>query len=155
MTRDRDAAGRPRNARLRDALGRPLERADDAHLVVDAPARPPDEALVEAQRLLDSGQPFAAHEVLEAVWKAPSTSDPALWRGLAQLAVGLTHRARGNEAGARALLLRAAETLSPVAGEPFGVPVAQLREWASRAAADATQTATMPRLRSQAADERA
>ena len=28
MTRDRDPAGRPRNARPRDALGRPLDPAD-------------------------------------------------------------------------------------------------------------------------------
>jgi hypothetical protein len=155
MTRDRDAAGRPRNARPRDALGRPLARSDDDVVVVDPAALAPDAALREAQRLLDSGQPFTAHEVLEAVWKTASEGERMLWRGLAQLAVGLTHRARGNEVGARALLLRAADTLQPVMGEPYGVPVAALRGWAVTAAQDPATERAMPQLSGQAADERA
>ena len=36
---------------------------------------PPLESLAEAQRLLDAGRPFHAHEVLEGTWKAaPATS---------------------------------------------------------------------------------
>lgn len=156
VTRDRDGAGRPRNARPRDALGRPLARTDDHSLAAaDEPALPPHEALAKAQRLLDVGRPFTAHEVLEAVWKSTTGADRALWRGLAQLAVGLTHRARGNPAGARALLRRAAETLDPVSGEPFGVPVSELRVWALAAAADDATAGRMPPLTSQAADERA
>src|SRR3954454_23593493 len=116
LGRDRDAEGRPRNARRRDDLGRPRERSDEVSSTTDAPALPPDQALVRAQALLDTGRAFAAHEVLEAVWKATTGPDRSLWRGLAQLAVGLTHRARGNEVGARALLHRAADTLTPVQG---------------------------------------
>jgi hypothetical protein len=155
MTRDRDASGRPRNARPRDDLGRPLERADDDMVTVDAPALPPDPALAEAQRLLDAGRPFTAHEVLEAVWKSTTEPDRALWRGLAQLAVGLTHRARGNDSGARALLRRGADTLEPVTGEPFGVPVGELRRWALASATDPATAGPMPPLCGQAADERA
>jgi len=155
MTRDRDADGRPRNARPRDELGRPLERTGAEAAPLDPPALAPDPALIEAQRLLDAGQPFTAHEVLEAVWKSASGPERALWRGLAQLAVGLTHRARGNAIGARALLLRAADTLQPVDGEPYGVPVAELRDWARAAADAATAERTMPRLTRQAADDRA
>ena len=154
VTRDRDASGRPRNARPRDELGRPLARSDTDELAVDAPALPPEQALAEAQRLLDAGRAFAAHEVLEAVWKSTTGSERVLWRGLAQLAVGLTHEARGNDAGAKALLLRAAETLEPIDGEPYGVAVGDLRRWA-RAAADDETTGVMPALRRQAADERA
>ena len=156
VSRDRDAAGRPRNARPRDRLGRPLARTGDGDVAEpDAPALPPVEALDEAQRLLDTGQPFTAHEVLEAVWKQTTGAQRSLWRGLAQLAVGLTHRARGNAAGARALLRRGAETLRDIDGEPFGVPVQDLRSWAQAAADDVDGTAAMPRLRRQAADERA
>lgn len=155
MTRDRDATGRPRNARRRDDLGRPLARTGTDVPTPDASALGPEDALNEAQRLLDAGQPFAAHEVLEAVWKSTAGPERALWRGLAQLAVGLTHRARGNEVGACALLLRAADTLQPVEGRPFGVAVDDLRAWARAAADDRAVTQSMPRLVGQAADERA
>ena len=60
---------------------------------------PPLESLAEAQRLLDAGRPFHAHEVLEGTWKAAPEHERELWQGLAQLAVGLTHRARGNPVG--------------------------------------------------------
>lgn len=86
-------------------------------------ALPPREALAEAQRLLDADRPFHAHEVLESVWKAAEPGERELWRGLAQVAVGLTHLRRGNPRGARALLTRAAERLTPyeTAG-PGGLP---------------------------------
>ena len=107
--RDRDAAGRARNARPRDGLGRPLRRgADGEPPAPDAPALPPAAALEAAQRLLDAGRPFHAHEVLEASWKAAPPAERDLWQGLAQLAVCLTHARRGNAAGAAALLRRGA-----------------------------------------------
>jgi hypothetical protein len=153
MNRDRDGAGRPRNARPRDAVGRPLERNAHGSGPTDEPALAPPEALEVAQRLLDSGHAFAAHEVLEAVWKSTAGPERSLWRGLAQLAVGLTHRARGNEVGAQALLSRGADTLASVEGSPWHVPVADLRIWAA-AAVSADRAAPMPRLTSHAADER-
>jgi len=79
---------------------------------------PPDEALIEAQRLLDADRPFHAHEVLEAVWKAAPEPERELWRGLAQVAVGITHLRRGNTRGAHALLSRAADRLEPYAAAP-------------------------------------
>ncbi|HVD29418.1 MAG TPA: DUF309 domain-containing protein, partial [Mycobacteriales bacterium] len=98
--RDRDVEGRARNARPRDALGRPLpygsageERAPEGVV------RPPAQALAEAQQLLDSGRPFHAHEVLEDAWKQAPEQERQLWRGLAQLAVGQTHLLRGNAGG--------------------------------------------------------
>jgi hypothetical protein len=149
LSRDRDADGRPRNARPRDELGRPLERGpfDEQVADPDPPALPPGDAIVEAQRLLDAGQPFRAHEVLEAVWKA--TVDPAdrdLWRALAQLAVGLTHHARGNSTGAAALLRRGADNLAGYAGTcPYGIAVDGLRAWALQAA-ETGDPSTVPRL---------
>jgi hypothetical protein len=138
LSRDRDREGRPRNARPRDALGRPLPR-DGTTAPEDPPALDPEAALREAQRLLDSDRAFTAHEVLEAVWKSAAGADRDLWRGLAQLAVGLTHRQRGNATGAAALLRRGADNLARYTGTtPHGVDVDGLRAWSARAVDDAT-----------------
>jgi hypothetical protein len=110
VNRDRDPAGRPRNARPRDGLGRPLDRTADPGAAAD---RIPDdlvitgaEAAVLADRLLRDGRPFHAHEVLEAAWKFGPAAERDLWQGLAQIAVGLTHARRGNARGAVTLLGR-------------------------------------------------
>ena len=73
------------------------------------------DALSLAQELIDAGRPFHAHEVLEAVWKSGSAGDPDLWRGLAQIAVGLTHARRGNQRGATTLLRRGARVVAAAA----------------------------------------
>ena len=117
--RDRDPAGRPRNSRPRDALGRPLPRGETgAERVPEDLSLPPADALALAQHLLDSGRPFHAHEVLEASWKQAPEPERELWRGLAQVAVGLTHVQRGNARGAVALLRRGAERVSGYAAAP-------------------------------------
>jgi uncharacterized protein len=117
QARDRDPAGRPRNARPRDALGRPLPRdAAGEERVPDDLTVPPAEALRLAQRLLDTGRPFHAHEVLEASWKTAPSAERELWRGLAQIAVGLTHARRGNAQGASALLRRGGLRVGEYAG---------------------------------------
>jgi uncharacterized protein len=144
--RDRDPFGRARNARPRDALGRPLPH--DAEGVERAPEgvpRAPDEALAEAQRLLDAGRPFHAHEVLEDAWKAAPESERQLWRGLAQLAVGLTHAARGNAHGAATLLERgAANVAGSAADPPHGLDVVGLVGWARTGAAAAAAGSPVP-----------
>ena len=131
VRRDRDASGRPRNARPRDGLGRPLAHgAPGVPTTPDDLVLPPEDVLVEAQRLLDAGRPFHAHEVLEGAWKAAPEEERELWRGLAQIAVGLTHAHRGNATGAARLLLRAARRIEAYAGrDPYGVPVAELARW--------------------------
>jgi uncharacterized protein len=68
----------------------------------------PAEAVQLAQRLIDDGRPFHAHEVLEATWKSSPAGERGLWKGLAQIAVGLTHARRGNSQGAVTLLRRGA-----------------------------------------------
>ena len=132
-TRDRDARGRARNARPRDALGRPLPYGEvGVEPVPEDVVLAPDESLAEAQRLLDAGRPFQAHEVLEASWKAAPAGERELWRGLAQLAVGVTHLARGNLAGGVRLLRRGAGHLDPYVGAPpHGIDAAGLTAWAS------------------------
>jgi uncharacterized protein len=143
--RDRDPGGRPRNARPRDALGRPLDRAGagaDAGLGAGSGEdRIPDDLLLAgpdaarlADELLRAGRPFHAHEVLEASWKTGPAAERDLWQGLAQVAVGLTHAQRGNARGAVALLSRgvqrvrayqaASPAASPAGDRPYGIDLA-------------------------------
>jgi uncharacterized protein len=138
VNRDRDPAGRPRNARPRDALGRPLDRgAPEMGTAADpGQARIPGDLVITgadaatlAGRLLREGRPFHAHEVLEAAWKSGPPAERDLWQGLAQIAVGLTHARRGNARGAAALLRRGAGRVragwDPPAGgsQPYGMDI--------------------------------
>lgn len=153
--RDRDEEGRARNARPRDGLGRPLPYGSPG--VARQPegvSRTPAQTLAEAQRLLDDGMPFHAHEVLEDAWKTAPEAERELWRGLAQLAVGLTHAARGNTAGGTALLDRGTAALAPYAdAAPHGIDIAGLISWAGEltgcltGADSVPAAANAPRLR--------
>lgn len=152
--RDRDASGRARNARPRDALGRPLPYGTPGEdRAPEGIVRTPERSLAEAQELLDAGRPFHAHEVLEDAWKSAPEAERELWRGLAQLAVGLTHAARGNRRGAATLLERGAANVDAfaAAAPPHGIDVDGVVAWArTRAAAAAEGSAvdlTPPRLR--------
>jgi len=157
VPRDRDPTGRARNARPRDAAGRPLARdATGVDRVPDDLVLTAEETVVEAQRLLDAGLPFNAHEVLEAAWKAAEPAERELWRGLAQLAVGLTHLQRGNGRGAVALLRRGAENVTHWWAGTVGPPPANLdldglvrhaETLADRVERDGPAAATPPDLR--------
>lgn len=146
--RDRDEAGRAHSQRPRDGLGRPLPHGSDGvERVPDDLVLPPRQSLDEAQRLLDAGRPFHAHEVLEGTWKTAPPDERDLWQGLAQLAVGVTHLARGNPVGAATLLRRGAARLRHYAADPpYGVDVAGLVAAAEALAADPSQEAVL-RLR--------
>jgi uncharacterized protein len=139
VTRDRDPSGRPRNARPRDALGRPLDPATAAGQtqprIPDDLALPGEEAARLADELLRAGLPFHAHEVLEASWKTGPPDERDLWQGLAQVAVGLTHAHRGNARGAVALLTRGARRVrgyrarvpaGPGRDHPYGIDIAAI-----------------------------
>ena len=113
--RDRDTAGRARQARPRDALGRPLPYGAEGVEPVSEEALPPRETLETARELVGAGRPFSAHEVLEARWKAGPVEERDLWQGLAQVFVAMTHAARGNQVGAERLFERAAGRLTAFA----------------------------------------
>lgn len=135
--RDRDDEGRARNARPRDGLGRPLPYgAEGVERQPEGVTRTPEETVVQAQALLDAGRPFHAHEVFEDAWKSGPDDERDLWKGLAQLAVGLTHSARGNVTGGARLLLRGAGAIG--AGKwgerPYGIDVDGLVVWAQQLA---------------------
>jgi len=107
----------------------------------------PAEALSQAQQLLDDDHAFQAHEVLEAAWKAAPETERDLWRGLAQLAVGVTHAQRGNLVGAARLLRRGADRIEPWVGQPpHRIDVAGLIMWAGSTAdqLEASQSDQLP-----------
>lgn len=146
VERTRDEAGRPRNTRPRDALGRPLPPGSaGVDRIPDDLALLPAESLVYAQDLLDRGLAFNAHEVLEAAWKNRPEGERPLWQGLAQLAVGITHIQRGNREGASALLRRGASRLQEVAAPaPHAVDVDGLIGWAADLTAAVGAAADIP-----------
>ncbi|MBK3574639.1 DUF309 domain-containing protein [Streptomyces sp. MBT65] len=158
--RDRDGEGRARNARPRDGLGRPLPYdADGVARQPEGVVRAPEETVVEAQALLDEGKPFHAHEVFEDAWKSGPDEERGLWRGLAQLAVGLTHAARGNVTGGARLLRRGAVGVEEWAARsgrerPYGTELAGVAAWAreladevERGGGSVDARARAPRLR--------
>ncbi|WP_256842992.1 DUF309 domain-containing protein [Ornithinimicrobium cryptoxanthini] len=133
--RDRDAKGRARQARPRDALGRPLPYGAEGVEPVSEEPLPPEVALRTARELIDVGRPSAAHEVLEARWKAGPVEERDLWQGLAQVCVALTHAARGNKVGAEQLFERAAGRLAAYAStgrHAYGVDVSEVAKQAQR-----------------------
>ena len=124
LERDRDDAGRARQARPRDELGRPLPYGAVGVEPVPDVALPALETLETARRLVREGRPFSAHEVLEARWKTAPQVERELWQGLAQACVALTHAARGNHVGAARVLDRATGLLEGYAatgGPTYGV----------------------------------
>ena len=130
--RDRDLAGRARQARPRDRLGRPLPYGSEGVEPVSEDPLPPLETISAAHDLLVAGRPFSAHEVYEARWKAAPTAERDLWQGLAQLCVGVTHAERGNRSGALRLLGRARGRLEAYArteGPSYGLDLAELIRW--------------------------
>jgi uncharacterized protein len=154
--RDRDESGRPRSARPRDALGRPLPQGrEGVPRIPDDLELSPAETLGYAQDLLDRGLAFNAHEVLEAAWKNGPVDERTLWQSLAQLAVGITHIQRGNIKGAITLLRRSSARLAHEdKPAPYAVDVEGLVEYAEvliddlTAHAEITPNRLRPNLRS-------
>jgi predicted metal-dependent hydrolase len=109
---------------------------DELHMSVD-------DTVALAQTYLDSGRPFHAHEVLEALWKTQPKGERDLWQGLAQIAVGLTHAMRGNTVGATTLLRRGAGRVANYSGDSHGIDIVGVLRWAE-ALADAPSAEPQP-----------
>lgn len=91
--------------------------------------------------------------MLEAAWKNGPADEQALWQGLTQLAVGITHAQRGNVKGATTLLSRARAHLAQQdRPAPHAVDAAGLVDFADAlidalaAGADITAPRLRPRL---------
>ncbi len=82
-----------------------------------------------------AGRAFAAHEVLEARWKAGPPEERDLWQGLAQVCVAITHAARGNQTGAQRLADRATARLATYAAtgrRTYGADLSAVMDCARR-----------------------
>lgn len=148
--RDRNEEGRPENARPRDRFGAPLPRGSVDELA--SREEPEDvvssvaEALERAIALFDEQRFFEAHEFLEYVWKSDEidAADRDFWKGVTQVAVGLTHVQRGNPTGAVTLLERAGSYMAGYPGRHGGVDAEELSRRASGVAAAVRDGATGP-----------
>jgi hypothetical protein len=152
VERDRNAEGRPENARPRDRYGRPLardavdelgDRPDPAEVVGSV-----DEALREAATLFDQRRFFEAHEFLEWVWKSDQVDsrDRDFWKGVTQVAVGFAHTQRGNDSGAVTLLQRAVRHIAPYPSPYCGIDVEALATAALAVARRVEQDGASPDL---------
>lgn len=68
--------------------------------------------LVRGLALFDQGEYFAAHEVLEDLWRAAPRGEKNVWQGLVQLAVAFHHHKMGNIVGAHSVMRKALANLS-------------------------------------------
>jgi predicted metal-dependent hydrolase len=76
--------------------------------------------------LFNNAEFFDAHEVLEEVWRAAPPAEKKFLQGLIQVAVALHHHTRGNLAGARSLMKRAAKNLGGYPKNFAGINLAAL-----------------------------
>lgn len=83
--------------------------------------------------LFNRGEFFDAHETLEDVWRESVGRERLFLQGLIQVAVALHHHSRGNLAGARSLLKRAARNLDGYPDHYLGLNLPSLHrsllEW--------------------------
>jgi uncharacterized protein len=82
---------------------------------------------VKGFRHFNNGEFFEAHEELEAAWKDEPGPIRDLYRGILQVAVACYHLERGNLVGARKMLLRSRQWLTPFPDMVLGIHVGQFR----------------------------
>jgi uncharacterized protein len=80
-------------------------------------------SLEEGLDLIRRGEYFAAHEVLEDVWRASEPAERDFYQGLVHVAVAWYQAGRGNRVGCERQLEKAARRLEPFAPEHRGVDV--------------------------------
>lgn len=125
--RDRDAEGRPEQARPRDRTGRPLPYDTTERLLTEEwEYDTVEQALAVGVWLWNQERFFEAHEALEDVWHAAPGPDRDFWQGVIQVAVGCVHHQRGNAAGVAAILDKARRRLARYPDVHHGVDVEQL-----------------------------
>jgi uncharacterized protein len=84
---------------------------------------------VELERgleLIDRGDYFEAHEVLEDLWRAAEPDERDFFQGLVHVAVAWHHAGRGNRPGFERQLEKAARRLAAYAPAHRGVDVADV-----------------------------
>src|SRR5262249_50081306 len=82
--------------------------------------------------LLRAGDRFAAHEVVELLWRAAAPEERDFYQGLVHVAVAPYQEERGNAVGRRRQLEKAQRRLAGYAPSHLGVDVAALLAWCER-----------------------
>lgn len=148
--RDRDAQGRPANARPRDRFGQPLPRGSRDEMAGRAH---PEEAgdsfeavFDQAVALFDAERFFEAHDFFEHIWKSEwiAEQDRNFWKGVTQVAVGCCHTQRRNQGGATSLLETAVGYLEPYPSVHRGVDAGTLAAEARALAARVAEQGASP-----------
>ncbi len=78
-------------------------------------------------RLLNDGEYYEAHELLEEAWMEAEQLEGYLYRSLLQIAVAYLQVERGNHPGAVKMLLRLRQWLAPLPDRCRGIDVAELK----------------------------
>jgi len=93
------------------------------------------ERIRRALALVRDGDGFAAHEVLEDLWRGAPDAERDLYQGLVHVAVATYQESRGNEVGRRRQLEKARRRLGPYAPAHEGLAVGALLAWVDAALA--------------------
>lgn len=118
------------NEQPRDRYGRPLRESLDA-VFPGVPERTQisnAEAWSLANEYFAQDLPFHAHEVFEQRWRCCPQNEREAWQALAQWAAALTHLARGNVKGLKALVQRAQVNLEACSYVPKEVDTSTVFE---------------------------
>jgi uncharacterized protein len=76
--------------------------------------------------LFNQGEFFAAHEVLEDVWRASGPEEKKFFQGLTQVAVAFHHHSTGNFIGMESVLRRAIGNLEKLPVRSEGIDLETL-----------------------------
>jgi hypothetical protein len=77
--------------------------------------------------LINQGSYFAAHDVLEDVWRATHGWTKPFYQGMVQVAIWLHHYSTGNFVGAQSVLKKCRANLSEFPASFCGVDLAELQ----------------------------
>ncbi len=77
--------------------------------------------------LLNDGQFYRAHDVLEEVWRDVHGWTKPFYQGIVQIAISLHHFSTGNLAGARSVMRKARTNLNEYPSSFCGIELDQLR----------------------------
>lgn len=98
------------------------------------PSGTAEELLAQGISHFNSGRYFQAHECWETAWHPSDDNEREFWQGITQIAVGYTHKGRGNPTGAVTLLRRGAARLAPYGASYRGISIGELAKEALDAA---------------------
>src|SRR4051795_8629482 len=78
--------------------------------------------------LINCGEFYAAHEVLEDAWRESTASVKLFRQALVQIAVAMHHHSTGNLNGSRSVLARAIRNITPFEQGYGGLDLDDLRQ---------------------------